>query len=165
MKILGSPTECINSILSELDRLNIDYKSFQLDHICYRVETMERYTLLKHQLRTIAFPFHESLIAGRMISILKFVKPLKWLHGEIEFLELPAPKPNRPYKEGFEHIEFVVDQNLGHFINTYPRIAFNTKGLSKALNADVKIQFEKYAVKFHCLPIDQVIEIENSRNG
>ena len=61
-------------------------------------------------------------------------------------LEVPCPKPNRPYKRGYEHIELVVGQvgdscedvtPVLNFITLYPDLTFDKAALSKSCNQDV----------------------------
>ncbi len=56
------------------------------------------------------------MIAGRLISILHLHEPYTFGDREIACVELPAPKAGSPYKEGWEHAEFVTKEPLDVFI-------------------------------------------------
>ena len=112
----------------------INVTGLESDHVCYRVESVEKYTQLKddfiaqgHELLV------EGMIGGRPISTLKLKEPIRVQINskvllskssneddnndennatKIEFVvscvELPQPKPGRPYDEMLEHVEFVI---------------------------------------------------------
>jgi predicted metalloenzyme YecM len=120
-------------------------------------------------------------VNGRPISTFLLKKPLvvrsssdllKLDHlRTVRMLEVPAPKPNKPYINGFEHIEAVTKVTLEDFLRfsqANNRNAGNSdlpmdfSNFSSALNRDVGVQFPSGLVKFHELPLDQVIEIEKS---
>ena len=141
------------------DELLVD--QLEMDHICYRVETFAAYRKFKSELSQFATLFHESIVGGRPISIFRLNEKWKYHSRLIEYIELPAPKQNKFYPEGWEHAEFVIDSNLTAFQKRYPNVPFVKKGLAKDVNAEIKIIYKPYAVKFHCLPIYKVIELES----
>jgi predicted metalloenzyme YecM len=73
-------------------------------------------------------------------------------------LELPSPKKGSEYSEGFEHVEFVIDEPFEAFIKRYPKTLFDKKGQFKKVNADLRIQFENCSVKFHHHSLEYVIK-------
>ena len=97
-------------------------------------------------------------------------------------LEIPAPKPGRPYARGLEHAEFVIggashplgqaqerseQEIVGAFVQTRPAVAFDTRALHKELNADVSLAFKGAgfpggggSAKFHVRPLYEVVEFE-----
>jgi predicted metalloenzyme YecM len=150
----------LDSLFENLENDGIEVDQFEMDHICYRVETNEDFHKKKEEWASFTSLFHESIIGARPIAILKLNKPWEYRGRSIQFIELPAPKPNRFYPEGFEHAEFVIDSSFKTFLLKYEKFEFNKKGMSKTLNADVKRMYEQLSVKFHKLAIDKVIALE-----
>jgi len=148
--------------LFELTRkAGIDVSPYPMDHVCYRVATMERYLELAHAWRLYARVSHESIVNGRPISVFLLGTPLEVAGRVITCLELPAPKEGAPYPEGWEHAEFVIDEPFAHFMSRYDEHVFDTKGLTKELNPELGYKLpEGLQIKFHHLPLERVIQIE-----
>ncbi|MFT4761693.1 MAG: putative metalloenzyme YecM [Paraglaciecola sp.] len=143
----------------------IHIQGFEMDHICYRVETDERYETLKKELSTIGEMINESDINGRQIAVFKLEEPVRHEMRDIYLIELPAPKKGRFYKEGYEHVEFVIDYSLEDFVRGFEHIDFDKKGMDKEINPDVRIQFEDISVKFHEYDLEYVIDcLDELRN-
>ena len=53
---------------------------------------------------------------------------------------------------------------LKNFMADFPSVKFDTKALSKEVNADVSVKVcdNRYSVKFHCCPLYEVCEFEKS---
>ena len=136
-KILENPKPFLDNLFQDLKELKIDVENFELDHICYRVETVERYTELKTLMTEISTLISENLISNRPISTFKLFEPITYLNRDIWVIEIPAPKEGSFYLEGFEHAEFVIDQQLDSFMDLYPNIEFNTKSITKPLNPEI----------------------------
>jgi len=132
------------------------------DHLCYRVETDERYQEVKGLLLQYGELAGEELVSGRLISIFNLHEPLGYQQYKIDCIELPAPKEGSPYKEGWEHAEFVCD-HLEDFLKRYSHLSFKLSGMSKNLNPEAALEISsKYQIKFHPLHILKVLEIEKT---
>lgn len=143
------------------------YDHLIIDHVCYRVATETRYTELRDYHLQTATLLAASEIGGRPICTFRLAVPFTFGQRQIELLELPAPKPGRPYKEGWEHAEFVTDRPLREFddwLQTTAGVAadaIDRSGLDKSLNSDLRLRLtEGISVKFHELPLDEVIRLE-----
>ena len=158
--IFGDPAPFLDRVFLKLKVNTLFIQGFELDHICYRVESVERYELLKTELNQIGELLAESQIGGRPIATYRLHTPIHYEGRNIPLFELPAPKVNRPYPEGFEHVEFVVDLPLEQFIEAYPYLEFDLSGMNKSLNRDVRLDFPGFCVKFHELSLDEVIQQE-----
>jgi len=156
--ILGSPTAFLNDLFENLNKDKINISECELDHLCYRVETVERYQQLKKEITSIATLLTESPINKRPIATFELDEPIKYQSRQIHLLELPSPKENSFYKEGFEHIEFVVKQSLPDWINLHQNINFDTKGMTKKINPEIRISYGAYSVKFHNFNLAYVIK-------
>jgi uncharacterized protein len=147
-----------------LERLStkIQKQSLICDHICYRVESKERYQELKKELSLSCRLATESLVSGRMISIFELPSPLVYKNLSIDCIELPAPKKGSPYKEGWEHAEFVIE-DLHAFINDHSELDFNHKAMDRKINPELGLKItDEFQVKFHPMHILEVIEIESN---
>ncbi|MEO1263593.1 MAG: VOC family protein [Bacteroidota bacterium] len=156
--ILTDPSEFLENLFIELNKKKINVEKYQLDHICYRTESVQQYIDLKNKLIQIGELLTESNINGRPIATFKLIDPI--LHGKrkIFLLELPSPKPGSFYPSGYEHVEFVIDEPLDVFMDRYPKINFDKKGMKKKVNPEVRIKFAGFSVKFHLHDLEYVIE-------
>jgi predicted metalloenzyme YecM len=75
---------------------------------------------------------------------------------------LLQPKKGSFYPTGLEHCEFVIPETLDAFIKRYPDVEWDLSAMNKSRNADVRVEFEggKISVKFHCQPLEKIIEDE-----
>lgn len=158
--IIGSPSPFLDKIFSSLEREKIDIAHFELDHICYRVQTNEQYEIKKNQLSSLAELLIEAPVNGRLISTFKLNNPIHYKERKIWLIELPAPKPHSTHAEGLEHVEFVMKHSFDDFEKLYPTIKFNKKGSTKEFNPELEIEFADCAVKFHHLSLESVIQCE-----
>ncbi len=149
LELLPNPTPFLQQIFGFLQADGIEVSRYELDHICYRVATQQRYEELKKQLLVLGELLTEKPISGRPIATFKLEQPILFNQRKIELLELPAPKPNRFYAEGYEHVEFVIDMDLPTFAEKYPNITFDKKGMGKEVNPDLRLNYGELSVKFH----------------
>lgn len=152
------------ALLNEIETAGIDLSNKQIDHICYRVESLERYTQMKEELSNFATALPEQEIAGRPIVIFRLQDPIEVGGKSVWLIELPAPKPTGGYKEGFQHFEVVIDEPFEDFIARYPDLAFKTSKMEKGDNPEISLTFSGRVVKFHHRPVDQVIATREANN-
>jgi len=157
-KILGDVTPFLEGVFASLEKDRIDISKYELDHICYRVETTERYAELKQTLLDYGSLLAESQIGGRAISTFKLNDPIRFEDRNIWCVELPSPKKKSFYPEGYEHVEFVIDLEFDKFIRMYPKINFSTRAITKKVNPDISIRYDGFTVKFHNYTLEYVIE-------
>ncbi len=157
-QLLGNPTPFLHRIFDYLKEEEMDVSGFELDHICYRVATEERYLETKQKLNDLGDLLTENNINGRPIATFKLHQSILFENRKIWCLELPSPKAGSDYPEGFEHVEFVIDEPFEDFINRYPKTAFDKKGLSKTVNPDLRLKFNDLSVKFHQHSLEYVMK-------
>ncbi len=162
MRHLPNPNLFLSQIFNDIKSVEIEISHYFLDHICYRVENQEKYSSLKNTLAKEHQLLIESEINGRNISVFKLKFPIQFEGRSIPLLELPAPKTGNNYPEGWEHIEFVIDESLDLFLEKYQNIAFDKKGFSKPLNRDIRLKLGTLSVKFHETSLEKVIQIEKN---
>jgi predicted metalloenzyme YecM len=156
LQLLGDPTPFLDGVFAALAKDGIDIDEYELDHICYRVSA-DRYDRLRQALLPLGELLTEKPINGRPIATFKLHTPLVYRDRAIDCLELPSPKADSPYPEGFEHVELVVPEGLEQFQRRYKHLVFDTKGLHKAINADLRRSYEGFSVKFHEQSLEYVI--------
>lgn len=156
--LLGSPDSFLDQIFEYLKNDAIDVGSYELDHICYRVESPHRYEALKDSLLLEGKLLTETLINGRPICTFQLHQPISYKERKISLIELPYPKPGSPYPEGYEHVEFVIAGSLEDFMQRYPLLEFDQKGIKKTINPDVRLAYDKMSVKFHLYNLAYVIK-------
>ena len=170
--MLPAPNTFLTQIFTSLEPTPGVLDHLQLDHFCYRVDTVARYEELKAHLLEKNELLVESPINGRRIATFRMAEPFRFREREIQLLELPEPKPGSTYPEGWEHVEFVTDRPLEAFaewMTEYLGVAsedIDRSGLSKAFNADLRLRLAGgLSVKFHELPLDEVIRVELAGEG
>ncbi|MEM1217944.1 MAG: GNAT family N-acetyltransferase [Bacteroidota bacterium] len=135
-----------------------------IDHLCYRVASKDRYLSLKNYLEKEHTLLIESEIAGRPIATFQLQEPWIWKDQRIGVLELPAPKPEQPYPEGFEHFEVVVPESLEQFLRYYPQLQVEQPKRQDPLNPTLKRRLPNGVIKFHERSLAAVIELEKTQN-
>jgi uncharacterized protein len=159
-ELLGDYKSFIATIHKELDTLGIAREELaMMDHICYRVESVERYNELLQQFQGIAVLLGENEVSGRLIATFEFKDYLRADDWLVPYLELPAPKGGSPYAEGLEHVELVVVGSLSAFIQRHNNLSFTIS--DKLINPEAKLNDARVSVKFHEQPLGAVVRIEN----
>lgn len=161
-ELIGDYDAFVDTINQQLVEIGINAKKeFTIcDHLCYRVETDERYQEMKLLLGEVAKNIGEVLVSGRLISTFELHEPLKTGGWVIPWVELPAPKEGSPYEEGLEHAEFVVVRSLEDFRERHGNLAFNDKGMNKTINPELGLKLPDTSVKFHEIALGAVVRLE-----
>jgi predicted metalloenzyme YecM len=160
-QIIGDYEAFINKISAGLTATGIERSELaMMDHICYRVETEQRYTEMLQALSKLAKLLGESVVSGRKIATFELNSHIKVAGWTVPYLELPAPKAGSPYPDGLEHAELVVIGGLDRFAKKHSNLTFDTKGMSKDLNPELGLKTNLLSVKFHEQPLGAVVRIE-----
>ncbi len=150
-------------LFKELDELKFDVSKQFMDHLCYRVTSTSEYEWHKNQFDKIAKLLIESEVGGRQIATYKLNEAIQWGDRLVEIIELPSPKPNNKYANGFEHAEFVIAKNFAEIMDNYSELEFDKKALAKDYNADLRLPLASGAsIKLHHQSLEDVIEHEKS---
>jgi predicted metalloenzyme YecM len=157
---LPDPTPFLQHLFAALHADGLEVEDMELDHLCYRVATAERYATCKELIAQQGTLLAESLIAGRPIATYRLHQGFRFRERIIDVVELPSPKPGSTYPEGYEHAEFVVDEDLLVFTQRYPKLAWELDDLYKPTNADVHLRYPGFSVKFHRQRLSDVIATE-----
>lgn len=161
-EVIGDHVAFLDTIFLGLESLAIDTIKYECDHLCYRVDTPEKYLLKKGQLAKHGELLSEAVIGGRLICTFLLSAPLVYKNRKIRMIELPNTKVGSPYPEGLEHAEFVIgNEQFSNFIQRHPKVHFDTRAMTKSRNADVSVTVgDRFTVKFHQQPLDIVIQEE-----
>lgn len=160
-EIIGDYEQFIENINDGLARLGIERGQLSMmDHVCYRVETLERYQEMLARAAEIGTLLGESDINGRPIATFELDQSLEAGGWTVPYLELPAPKEGSPYTEGLEHAEFVVVGSLERFMKCHEALPFTQSGLGKSINPEAGLKAEGISVKFHEQQLGAVVRIE-----
>ena len=131
-----------------------------LDHLCYRVDSAQRYAAITKVLAEHGVLLAESLIGGRPIATYRLHQPLRYQERSIHVIEVPAPKPGSAYPEGWEHAEFVVDVPLATLVEAHSQLPWELDDLHKPVNPDLRLRYAGFSVKFHERALEAVIASE-----
>lgn len=156
--ILNKVPYFLEDIYKNLESDGIDVSDYELDHICYRVETNDRYDKVKTLLESIGEELTEFEIRERKISTYKLEKPLTFRNKSISCIELSSPREDMFFPESFEHVEFVIKEDFDDFMSKYPNVIFNTEAVNKKINPELIRQYKKIAVKFHHYSLEHTIK-------
>jgi predicted metalloenzyme YecM len=139
---------------------------WDIDHLCYRTKSFEKYLQLKSNFQEFATLLIESNVNGRPICTFKLHKPISYNDWQIDLVELPAPKPNKVTPEGFEHLEIVCDEPFDELISTFsinPKIKIDPSGLKKTYNQELEVCIDGLNLKFHHCSLESVVTLESNK--
>jgi len=176
--------EFLDRIAADLEGMGVSgYLDCTPDHVCWRTETLEEYSNLVAALRAseqLCNLLVESEIGGRQIATFELKEGIPVLESKhsITVVEIPAPKEGSPYATGLEHVEFVLPTDLEsikpvndethrfqlqRWMEKHPNLDWSTKAMDKSINPDISLKLDSVgSVKFHLVPLAQVIEYEKS---
>lgn len=172
LRALQSFEEKLLKILTDL-RILDTCKQMQIDHVCTRLSTYEDVDLLRQDLQNFGEEISVAEVNGREIVMLQLYESLQIAHWQVEALELPYPKKNHTFADGWEHVEFVVP-NVGNSIEVLraevlkilPDIDLDTLNYKEdtphvigeqLANPTVAIKVNGLGVKFHANSIQDVV--------
>jgi predicted metalloenzyme YecM/FMN phosphatase YigB (HAD superfamily) len=163
-KIVSDGEKFLCELLQEMQDLGISLSqipSAVIDHLCFRVASDQEYQFYKQKFSDHGILLIETPVGGRPISTFRLLHPIVVGAHSIDLLELPAPKLTSPYSLGFEHAEIVIRTSFEKLQSSFPRLSFKVAG-GRNLNAELCLKTKKGGIKFHYLPLDRVIEIEQA---
>lgn len=157
-------TDFLEKLFVTLEKSQIDIAPhWDIDHLCYRVDSLKRYEELKGVFLTFGKLLIESDVNGRPIATFKLDSHIKFRDWVIDVVELPAPKASKPVKEGFEHIEVVCDVSFRELEEKYKHLKLDLGGLKKDFNQEFEIDLGERNIKFHHMSLESVIRVEENK--
>ncbi len=159
--ILKQANEFLSHLAADLNFNKIVLlPDWDIDHLCYRAPSDERYEVLKNIFSSFSELLIESPVNGRLISTFKLDVPIAFQDWLIDLIELPAPKAGKVTPEGFEHIEVVCDVPLTELQSQYSHLNLDLGGLRKPFNQELEIVLGQRNIKFHHMSLESVIRFE-----
>lgn len=159
--IIGDYEAFIKNISSGLMSAGIERDELaMMDHLCYRVETVDRYIAIRDALGAVATLLDVSVVAGRNIATFELNEYIKTDGWTVPYLELPEPKEGSLYKEGLEHAELIVIGSLDRFAKKHTSLPFEIKGMAKSINPELGLKTDQISVKFHEQSLGSVVRTE-----
>jgi predicted metalloenzyme YecM len=159
---VGDYDSFLGKIVSEIESAGFDMRDFsQMDHMCYRTESIEKYEDKKTKLTEVASLLGSTMVNGREISTFRLFEPV--LHGDwrVDAIELPAPKEGKPYPDGLEHVELVIYDDIPTFLEKYKGKDFDLRAADRGINPEIGLELGNgHSVKFHLLNLPTVIHLE-----
>jgi uncharacterized protein len=160
--IIGDYPSFLAHILAEITEAGFDLADFvQMDHMCYRVPSLEHYASKKQDLAQVGTLLGEAQVNGRPIAVFRLNKPVHSDGWRIDTVELPAPKPGVETKEGLEHVEMVLFDDKETFLQKYADKSFELQAVDRGINPEIVFRLPTYTVKFHLLNLPTVVYLEN----
>jgi len=166
----------IEAALSELSILDT-CKNLPIDHACVRLANSDNVTALKVELNQVGTIISSVNVNGREISITQLNVALNLGSWTTHGVELPHPKPNHSYEDGWEHVEFVLtgaensmnslrekflelfdEPNIDYLKEKYSYSEDEPHADGDQLpNPTIGLKVGTVGIKFHALPIQQVV--------
>lgn len=160
--IVGDYDLFLKQIVQEIVDAGFDLSDFsQMDHICYRVSSIEDYKTKKSELLQVGRLLGENQVNGRPISTFRLNEPVRFENWRIDAVELPAPKPGVETKAGLEHVELVLFDDKDDFLKKYANKQFDLKAADRGVNPEIGFKLPTYTVKFHLLSLPTVVYLED----
>ncbi|MDD4972969.1 MAG: VOC family protein [Bacteriovorax sp.] len=163
-EVIGDPLVFLENIFSKIADIELKVDNYELDHICYRVQSVSEYKIKKEELSSLGELLIESMVNGRLISTFKLYGPIVYKNRKIFLVELPSPKSMHSYPSGLEHVEFVTKDPLQKIVDRYPQYSFEVFGIHKKINADITLKLGEYCIRFHNQSLEEVINLEKKLN-
>lgn len=159
--IIGDYISFLGKIIEEIEDEGFDLADFvQMDHMCYRVMSMDHYEVKKRELAGIGKLLGETQVNGRPIAVFLLNTPVIYRNWRIDAVELPAPKPGKEVEEGLEHVELVLFDDKDVFLKKYADKSFDLKSADRGINPEITFRLPTYTVKFHLLSLPTVTYLE-----
>lgn len=162
-EILGNYDDFLDIVLEDLKFINIDVTSYEIDHIAYRSTTSDSFKELGEKLKTVAKRINRNTIRNRFIDIYEFNTPLIYNGRSVKFIELTAPAEGDIFKEGLEHVEFIVNNtNLFDFVKKHNNLDWNLSAIDREIGADIGVRLKSgYGAKFKTMSMPEIIRLES----
>jgi len=160
--VIGDHQAFLEQIIQEIRAEGFDLTDFsQMDHMCYRVSSIEAYVAKKQELAAFGKLLGETQVNGRPISTFRLHDPIRYENWRIDAIELPAPKEGAETPEGLEHVELVLFDDQEAFLKKYAHKQFDMRAADRGINPEIGYTLPTYSVKFHLLNLPTVVYLEH----
>lgn len=155
----STTSEFLDKAFSHLNAAGVDVTQYEMTHLCYRTATEQDFLHKKEELAKSGTLISDILADGRPYLVYKLHKPIVYQHHSVDLIALPYPKPNNTYKTGWQHLAFLMKDDIATLLDVYPEIAFDTLELNRASHPEIKLHFEDLVVKFHNVSLEDLASI------
>lgn len=152
----------LEKLFFELKEKTVSFEKWDIDHLCFRTESLEHYEKIKTDFALFSDLLIESPVNGRPIATYKLKKAWRFQQHFIDLIEVPAPKPNKVVRPGFEHIEVVYPFSFHEIQKRYPELNFEDNKNHKKFNPELVANLKAGDIKFHHQSLENVIHIEKT---
>lgn len=152
----------LEKLFFELKELNVSHETWDIDHLCFRTESLDHYEKIKTDFALFSDLLIESPVNGRPIATYKLKKAWNFQSHFIDLIEVPAPKANKIVRPGFEHIEVVYPLSFDEIQNHYPTLYFEENTNHKKFNPELVANLKCGDIKFHHQSLENIINIEKT---
>ena len=160
--VIGDYEAFLREILSRTEAEGFDLADFvQIDHMCYRTTSLENYNQKKDELSEVARLLGETMVNSRPIATFRLNEPVQHDNWRIDAVELPAPKEGAAHKDGLEHIEFVLYDDISTFLEKYKGKPFEMRVADRGINPGIGLKVGDLTIKFHLLNLPTVVYLEH----
>ena len=169
----------LNEALLEIG-IQEECKGLEIDHICVRLKDSTDINNLRNELEGFGQIISAVQVNGREIMIIQLYQPLNLGLWQTYGIELPYPKSNHKYEDGWEHAEFVLkgaENTMGGVRNafsdkftTLDRELLESKYSysedephadgDQISNPTIGLKVGGIGIKFHANPIQVVVGFE-----
>ncbi len=105
---ITSFAERLEAVLQELGVLEY-CQGLRIDHAGLRLQENTQVDALREEMQVYGKIISAVNVNGREIGIFQLTRPLQVGQWQVYGVELPYPKPNHHYPDGWEHVEFVLE--------------------------------------------------------
>ena len=85
--VLGSTSRFLMVLTEKTLNLGIDITDKEIDHVCYRCDTVIEYQQVRHDLENYGDILLESMIGGRPIAMISLREPIKYSNWSVKCIE------------------------------------------------------------------------------
>lgn len=150
----------LEKLFENIRKLNLELQDYSIDHIAYKCITIDEYNNHKLSLTRENNIIAENIVSWRPIAVFELNIPIIFWDYLIPVFELIAPKPWSSFKHWYEHIEFVIPDNLEEFANSYPELNFVRK-FDKINNRELVLNIGDWlSIKLHNKSLLEVVRIQ-----
>ena len=162
--LIGDYAAFVADLLDQLEKLEVETKSYHITHLLYRTETAPEYERLRDALRPLCREAVETEFNGRPVSVMTMRHPLELPGGHsVTMIELPAPRAAHTYPSGLESIGVLVGEELPEFKKRYAKAITGVKDHGR----DCKPGFITFdngkTAKFYDTSLREVVILEGWR--
>lgn len=157
----NNPNIFLEKLFKNLSNFELNISNYVIDHIAFRCSDLLEYEKQKEYYSTIWKLYSENIVNWRPISVFVLNISILFLNYKISVIELISPKVWKTENSWFEHIEFVINEDLDEFVFKNSNCSF-VKKYEKINNKEIELYIWDWInIKFHNKTLLEAIDIQN----